>query len=110
MSGGVAMKPTDLHPDMSEYSFTLLNAASHQLTVSREYNSNDEDYVVRLKAEVSGWLNSRESGLGEPKRMLVEDTVEVWRFYDREEMDAMIRFLTTVRDDVFPQKEGARGE
>ena len=88
-----------LHSDITEWSIALLNADSDTLIASREWRKNDEDFCLFLKSKISTYVQPKYSA----EKVWIEDHIQdVWRFGTQEELDEMIRFLSSLRDSIPP--------
>lgn len=94
------------HPDLTEFSATILNARSNQVTVSREYdNEQADDFVLRIKCHVSGWMKvtGTEGHPNLPGKRFVDDNYEVLQLETRDEVDDLIKLIQTVRDHIWKE-------
>jgi len=92
-----------VHPDASEWSLTLLNARSNQVKIAAEWWKGEDTRVIRIYAEIGGWMEARHTGFAELQRVLVDThDEEVIQFDTREDIDNFINLLIAARDENWP--------
>jgi hypothetical protein len=99
------------NPDMTQWSVTLLNARSNEVTIATEWWEGDR--VVRIYTKTGGWMTCTpgDGGMDMPgtvyhgRAHIEHHKEEVIQFEVREEMENFIKTLQAAMENNWPEGE-----
>jgi len=94
------MNIQDMHPELTDFSLNLLNAYSHNLSAVKKYDEESGEFYLELVTKFSAWIRDKDD-----HPVFAQDHKEVcWRCDNREDFDALMKFLKIVGNNVFAAK------
>lgn len=99
------------NPDLSEWSVTLLNARSNEVTIATEWWGDEGCRVVRIYTNIGGPMECSSNGGGmdmpgtihHGKACIKYHDEEVIQFSEREEMENFIKTLQAAMENNWPE-------